>query len=245
MRKTPKAKRTVGTTLPHSDFGAPDCCGCLNGIVRGDHAEIVCNECAAVVRTVPAENLEKTLNEMTLTLHIAAARCPHCKSVHLAPGLTNLSAFVCPYCGENMEVEKPIENGARIRASHRVTNETTTRNGKLDGNLQRFCGGSRADVIHLRGSESRLRSRSKYMETKNESSAYEGSSTARSFTLHDDATLCDHRWRAALAYLSLDESLLDIPAEFSRRLSPVRNPRHRDRNENCVNGRSRISQRID
>jgi hypothetical protein len=103
MRKTPKAKRIVGTTLPHSDFGAPDCCGCLNGIVRGDHAEIVCNECAAVVRTVPAENFEKTLNEMTLTLHIAAARCPHCKSVHLAPGFTSLSALVCPNCGESAD----------------------------------------------------------------------------------------------------------------------------------------------
>jgi len=25
----------IETTLPHSDFGDPDCCGCLNGIMRG------------------------------------------------------------------------------------------------------------------------------------------------------------------------------------------------------------------
>src|SRR5262245_12223690 len=42
----------VGSTLPHSDFGDPDCCGCLNGIVRGDQADIVCSECGNVVRTV-------------------------------------------------------------------------------------------------------------------------------------------------------------------------------------------------
>jgi len=32
----------IRTTLPHSDFRAPDCCGCLNGIVRGDQSDIVC-----------------------------------------------------------------------------------------------------------------------------------------------------------------------------------------------------------
>jgi hypothetical protein len=40
----------VETTLPHSSFGGPDCCGCLNGIIRGDQADIVCNECEAVIR---------------------------------------------------------------------------------------------------------------------------------------------------------------------------------------------------
>jgi hypothetical protein len=32
-------------TLPHSDFGDPDCGGCLNGVIRGDQADIVCKEC--------------------------------------------------------------------------------------------------------------------------------------------------------------------------------------------------------
>src|SRR5690242_18576547 len=105
----PKAnrQRAIGTALPHSEFGAPDCCGCLNGIVREDQAEIVCNECGAVVRTVPAEELQKTLNEMTLSLDVAAARCPHCKAVHLAPGFTSLVAFVCPNCGKGVDLTKP------------------------------------------------------------------------------------------------------------------------------------------
>jgi hypothetical protein len=35
----------IETTMPHSDFGDPDCSGCLNGVIRGDQADIVCNEC--------------------------------------------------------------------------------------------------------------------------------------------------------------------------------------------------------
>ena len=44
----------IETTLPHSDFGDPECCGCLNGVIRGDQADIICNECGTVLRTVPA-----------------------------------------------------------------------------------------------------------------------------------------------------------------------------------------------
>jgi len=33
-----------GPFLPHSDFGDPDCCGFLYGVVRGDQADLTCNE---------------------------------------------------------------------------------------------------------------------------------------------------------------------------------------------------------
>ena len=62
---------TVGTTIPHEWFGDPECCGCLNGVVRGDQADIVCNECAAMVRTVAAAELLRALTEMELTLDVA------------------------------------------------------------------------------------------------------------------------------------------------------------------------------
>ena len=54
--------------LPHADFGAPDCGGCLNGVIRGEQANIVCNECGAVVRTLAAADLQRTLDEMELSL---------------------------------------------------------------------------------------------------------------------------------------------------------------------------------
>jgi hypothetical protein len=53
----------VVTTLPHSSFGDPDCGGCLNGVLRGDQADIVCNKCDFVVRTVARAELRQTLTE--------------------------------------------------------------------------------------------------------------------------------------------------------------------------------------
>lgn len=93
-------ERIIATVIPHSDFGDPDCCGCLNGIVRGDEGDIVCNECEAIIRRVPATELQRTLDEMELTLDIASAQCPHCGATHLAPGFSELIAFVCDKCGE-------------------------------------------------------------------------------------------------------------------------------------------------
>ena len=54
----------VGTALPHSSFGDPDCCGCLNGSIEGDRADTICNECSAVVLSVPAAELQQTFTEM-------------------------------------------------------------------------------------------------------------------------------------------------------------------------------------
>jgi hypothetical protein len=33
--KAMDGSKIIQTTIPHSDFGDPDCCGCLNGIVSG------------------------------------------------------------------------------------------------------------------------------------------------------------------------------------------------------------------
>lgn len=89
----------VGTTLPHSSFGNPDCCGCLNAFLRGDRAEIICNECEVVVRTVAIADLQRTLDEMELTLDLATVQCPHCGEVNLFPGLSKVLAFTCRSCG--------------------------------------------------------------------------------------------------------------------------------------------------
>jgi hypothetical protein len=66
----------VVTTLPHSSFGAPDCCGCLNGIIRGDQADTMCNECDFIIRTVASTELRQTLTEMELTLDMCTELCP-------------------------------------------------------------------------------------------------------------------------------------------------------------------------
>jgi hypothetical protein len=93
-------KQIIGTVLPHSSFGDPDCCGCLNGIIHGDQAIVVCNECRTIVKTVAASDLQRTFDQMELTLDVASAICPHCGAVHLSPGFSELAAFVCDECGE-------------------------------------------------------------------------------------------------------------------------------------------------
>jgi hypothetical protein len=87
------------TTLPHSSFGAPKCCGCLDGIVRGDQADIVCNECNAVVRRVSSAELRLSLTEMERSLEVSTAICPNCRAVKVARGFSMLLAFTCEECG--------------------------------------------------------------------------------------------------------------------------------------------------
>jgi hypothetical protein len=52
----------LGTLLPHSELGDPECCGCLNGLVHGDKGKVVCNECETVIRSVPAAELQRTID---------------------------------------------------------------------------------------------------------------------------------------------------------------------------------------
>ena len=46
------------TIVPHESLGA-DCCGCIVPVMRGDEADLVCNECNALIRTVPTGEVER------------------------------------------------------------------------------------------------------------------------------------------------------------------------------------------
>jgi ribosomal protein S27E len=104
-RPSPRLPRegVTATTLPQSDFGNPDCCGCLNGVITGGRAEIVCNECGAVLRTVPASELQTALDEMESTLDVASAMCPYCRSVNLFPGFSEVVAFTRRDCSRGVD----------------------------------------------------------------------------------------------------------------------------------------------
>lgn len=52
--------------IPHELATETDCCGCLIVQVRGDQADIICNECGAVIRTVPVERAAAVLLAMVL-----------------------------------------------------------------------------------------------------------------------------------------------------------------------------------
>jgi hypothetical protein len=63
--------------IPHENFGV-ECCGCLVVKARDDQADILCNECAAVIRTVPLAEVEAVMFEIAQTDAICSVRCPHC-----------------------------------------------------------------------------------------------------------------------------------------------------------------------
>ena len=73
-------------------------------VARGDEVDIVCNECAMVLRTVPAADTPMTFDQMEATLDVASEKCPHCGSVNLFPGFSRVKAFVCTECGRGVSL---------------------------------------------------------------------------------------------------------------------------------------------
>jgi hypothetical protein len=86
--------------LPHSEFGDPECPGLFFPVVNGEQAEITCNDCGLILKSVPAADVRRTLDEMQLTLAVASEICPHCGSVNLFPGFDRMFAFTCRSCGK-------------------------------------------------------------------------------------------------------------------------------------------------
>lgn len=98
----------IVTRIPHSEFGGPDCGCCFNAVISGDEADIVCYECDTVVRTVPAADLQATLDAMELALPLCIEKCPHCKGVSVITGLSKVFAFKCRHCGELVKLSKDV-----------------------------------------------------------------------------------------------------------------------------------------
>ena len=90
--------------LPHSEFGDPECCGLLFPVERGDLADITCNECGKIFRTVRVGDLWRALDEMELSLAVASEKCPHCGAVNLFPGFSRMLAYICRECRKSVRV---------------------------------------------------------------------------------------------------------------------------------------------
>src|SRR3954447_26557329 len=73
--------------IPHADHGDPECPGLIMADIRGDTAELVCNDCGAVLSTVPAAEAESKLAEMA-SGELCSATCPHCGQLNMFPGFS-------------------------------------------------------------------------------------------------------------------------------------------------------------
>ena len=96
----------TATFIPHTN---PECCGFLQGVRRGDSADIECNDCGAMIGSVPANDLTRILAQLEASLDIATVMCPHCRAINLFPGFTEMLAFTCRECGERVSVERPVQ----------------------------------------------------------------------------------------------------------------------------------------
>jgi hypothetical protein len=92
--------------IPHKRLGV-DCCGCLFVVVWRDHADIRCNECDALIRTVPVADVEKAMTELAQTDAICSACCTYCGALNTFPGFSAIQAFTCSECGEGVRVVTP------------------------------------------------------------------------------------------------------------------------------------------
>ena len=94
--------------VPHMDWGDENCCGCLIVRERGDQAEIACNECGAVIRTVPVEFAPCVMLEVASGV-ICSVRYAHCDALNTFPGFSAIEAFICAECGESVPVSRPVQ----------------------------------------------------------------------------------------------------------------------------------------
>ena len=81
--------------VPHADHGDPECPGLLLPEVRGDTAFLRCNDCGAVVRTVPAAEADQAMAEMAATDTVCNEICPHCGIINVFVGWSSMMAYTC------------------------------------------------------------------------------------------------------------------------------------------------------
>lgn len=95
--------------VPHENVADVDCCGCLIVRTRADQADIVCNECGAVIQTVAIEDAETVMLELSQTDIVCTARCPHCGALNIFPGMSGIEAFICRECGQGVDVSRSVQ----------------------------------------------------------------------------------------------------------------------------------------
>jgi hypothetical protein len=88
--------------VPHED----GCCGCLIVVEFGDYANLVCNECGALIRTVPTDEAPKVLLRMAMDQGMCSATCG---ALNTFPGFTGIEAYICRECGQGVSVRGKVQ----------------------------------------------------------------------------------------------------------------------------------------
>jgi hypothetical protein len=96
------------TIVPHESLGA-DCCGCIVAVNRGDEADLVCNECNALIRTVPAAQAELTLFAARIFRGDLQRKVSALHSAECIFRSSAMNAFTCRECGEGVATAPTLQ----------------------------------------------------------------------------------------------------------------------------------------
>ena len=96
--------------VPHSEYGDTECCGIIMAFRNGEHVyrnrnpgtadvDLMCNECGAVLSTVPVADAQPTLLRLAMAEGVCSETCPHCGELNVFPGWSAMIAFHCRCSG--------------------------------------------------------------------------------------------------------------------------------------------------
>jgi hypothetical protein len=94
--------------VAHSDTGDPDCCGCIFPVFRENEADITCNECGSIIKTVPADQAVDALMQIALAQESCIATCPHCGQENILPAFSEMFAFICQHCEKGVSLRSHV-----------------------------------------------------------------------------------------------------------------------------------------
>jgi hypothetical protein len=93
--------------VPHAAHGDPKCRGIVMAMEKsGKLAELTCNQCGVVVRTVLLVNAEQELLRMAIGLGVCTETCPRCGRVNEFTGFEAMKAYRCEECGERVVAQR-------------------------------------------------------------------------------------------------------------------------------------------
>ncbi len=67
-----------------------------------DFFVIFFDECNTIIERVQSTDLQRKLDEMETSRDVASAKCPHCGSVNLFSGFSEMFAFICDECSQSV-----------------------------------------------------------------------------------------------------------------------------------------------
>jgi len=94
--------------IPHEDIADVGCCGCLMVRVRGGEADILCNECGAVIRTQPSEMLRPPCWRWRGRTQFVAPAARIAESLPPFRDSQPSRRLLCSECGEGVVVNAPV-----------------------------------------------------------------------------------------------------------------------------------------